>query len=208
LQNVKSTTVAVKGNQPCWEQEFILYVSTWNITQQMITNNKYAARPIDSTKVWCWSYGIRVYYGTKCSAFTICHSQRYIIQMWYVCVCVCVCVPLLVFIYLYNHNMHFANLGRIREMVTSWHRIRYKKWSCYWNETSNWTQYLSWCSIWITLWYADLSCFVCDRLLIFVVVISELLPGEANELQQKLASLNSIMDHEVCAFTFYSFGVN
>uniref|UniRef100_A0A0M3HZR8 C2 domain-containing protein n=1 Tax=Ascaris lumbricoides TaxID=6252 RepID=A0A0M3HZR8_ASCLU len=23
LQNVKSTTVAVKGNQPCWEQEFI-----------------------------------------------------------------------------------------------------------------------------------------------------------------------------------------
>ncbi|VDN84983.1 unnamed protein product, partial [Brugia pahangi] len=23
LQNVKSTTIAVKGNQPCWEQEFI-----------------------------------------------------------------------------------------------------------------------------------------------------------------------------------------
>ena len=26
LQNVKSTTIAVKGNEPCWEQEFILCV--------------------------------------------------------------------------------------------------------------------------------------------------------------------------------------
>lgn len=26
LQNVKSTTVAVRGNLPCWEQEFILWV--------------------------------------------------------------------------------------------------------------------------------------------------------------------------------------
>lgn len=27
LQNVKSTTITVKGNEPCWEQDFLLYVS-------------------------------------------------------------------------------------------------------------------------------------------------------------------------------------
>ena len=50
LQNVKSTTVAVKGSLPSWEQEFILYVHDLFVANLFCVS---LVRRIVSTKVWC-----------------------------------------------------------------------------------------------------------------------------------------------------------
>lgn len=64
VQNVKSTTITVRGDQPCWEQDFMLWVSTSSCSYLLLdvvsVTWYFHCGPFDATHVNSCSMGVYI----------------------------------------------------------------------------------------------------------------------------------------------------